>query len=355
MPTLAAAEASNAAWAPSYVPVAIIAGGTSGVGQGIAEALARQTKGRAHIILIGRNAGAAAKIIASFPKPVDSDGDQDWTHEFVACDANSMASVRRVCAELRSRLKRVNFLVMTAAGPRGNSITYSGETDEGLDDHLSMRYFSRYLYSKELMPLLLSAREQGQHAHLMTVLGAGHDMPIPSSDLGLVEARRTSIKFLQGVVISIAAVKGVLRGVAYNDGLVAWFAAHHPTIAVTHISPGHVRTSGSSMAAGWLLAPLAWLFNFICSFIMISQDESAQYMLHALLDADRGLFIRDNHGDVVSAHVFSPDYTARFVDDSPTARKAGLLNGVPMKGYGGSDATVAALINYTERVLAEFK
>lgn len=44
-------------------------------------------------------------------------------------------------------------------------------------------------------------------------------------------------------------------------------------------------------------------------------------MLHALLDADRGLFIHDNHGDVVSAQVFSPDHMARFVDDSPTTRK----------------------------------
>ncbi|KAJ7762932.1 hypothetical protein B0H16DRAFT_1268746, partial [Mycena metata] len=55
MPTLATAEASNAGFAPSYIPVAVFAGGTSGVGQGMVEALARQTKGRAHIVLIGRN------------------------------------------------------------------------------------------------------------------------------------------------------------------------------------------------------------------------------------------------------------------------------------------------------------
>ncbi|KAJ7046368.1 hypothetical protein C8F04DRAFT_1064091 [Mycena alexandri] len=353
MPTLAAAEASNAAFAPNYVPVAIIAGGTSGVGQATAEALARQTKGRAHIILIGRNAEAAEKIIAGFPKPVN--GDEGWAHEFVPCDANSMASVRSVCAGLRSRLKRINFLVMTAAGPRGNSLTYCGETNEGLDDHLSMRYFSRYLYSKELMPLLLNAREQGQHAHVMTVLGAGMGVKIASSDLGLVEARRGSIKFLQGVVLSIPAMKGIIRGVGYNDGLVAWFAAQHPNIAVTHISPGQVHTPGNAMTPGWLLAPLAWLFAFLRIFIIISQDECAQYMLHALLDADRGLFIRDNHGDIVSSHVFSPDHKARFVDDSPMARKTGVLNGIPMKGYGGSDATVAGLIDYTERVLAEIK
>ncbi|KAJ7046363.1 hypothetical protein C8F04DRAFT_1064078 [Mycena alexandri] len=353
MPTLAAAEASNAGFAPSYIPVAVFAGGTSGVGHAMAEALARQTKGRAHIVLIGRSAEAAEKIIAGFPKPVD--GDEGWAHEFVPCDANSMASVRRVCAGLRSRLKRINFLVMTAAGPRGNSMVETGETDEGLDDHLSMRYFSRYVYSKELLPLLVSAREQGQHAHLMTVLGAGFGVKLASSDLGLVEARRSSIKFLQGVVLSVAALKGMIRGVGYNDGLVAWFAAQHPNIAFTHIHPGQVRTPGAILEAGWLLSPLAWVITRLRHLITVSQDECAQYMLHGLLDADRGLFIRDNHGDIVSAHVFSPDHTARFVDDSPTARKAGVLNGVQMKGYGGSDATVAALMKYTEEVLSEIK
>jgi hypothetical protein len=46
-------------------------------------------------------------------------------------------------------------------------------------------------------------------------------------------------------------------------------------------------------------------------------------MLYALLDAERGVFIRDSHGDVVSAHVFSPDHKAKFIDDgSPAAKKA---------------------------------
>jgi hypothetical protein len=138
MPSLAAAEASNAGFAPSYIPVAVFVGGTSGVGQAMAEALARQTNGRAHIILIGRNAVQAADILARFPKPAEGDAD-GWTHEFVACDATSVASVRTVCAGLRARLKRINFLVISAAGPKANSLVECGETPEGLDNHLVMR------------------------------------------------------------------------------------------------------------------------------------------------------------------------------------------------------------------------
>ncbi|KAJ7726675.1 hypothetical protein DFH07DRAFT_852523 [Mycena maculata] len=351
MPTLAAAEASNAAFAPNYLPVAVFVGGTSGVGQAMAEGFARQMKGHAHIIIIGRNATAAAEILAAFPKPSKSDG---WAHEFVPCDASSMADVRAVCEGLSARLVYINFLVITAGGPAANSLVASSVTPEGLDDHLAMRYFMRYIFTKELLPLLVRARENGQHAHMMTVLGAGFGISIPTTDLGLHEARRRSIKILQGVTPSIAAVKGMIRGVAYNDGLVAHFASLHPEIAFTHIMPGQVLTVGGSKMGGlgWLLAPLTWLLNLFKASISITQDESAQYMLYGLLDGDRGLFIRGQRGDVISAHVFNPDHKAHFDVTAHKTRTQGVLRGVPMKGYGGSDASVAGLIAYTESVLA---
>jgi hypothetical protein len=108
-------------------------------------------------------------------------------------------------------------------------------------------------------------------------------------------------------------------------------------------------------------------------------------MLYALLDAERGMFIRGDHGDVVGAHVFQPDHKVQFDLTSPTAhkmvrhafpisftmliadpqlfvlvlvetkssvREQGFLHGVPIKGYGASDAGVVGLIVYTEQVLA---
>ncbi|KAJ7726687.1 hypothetical protein DFH07DRAFT_758015 [Mycena maculata] len=300
MPTLAAAEASNAAFAPNYLPVAVFVGGTSGVGQAMAEAFARQMKGRAHIIIIGRNTTAAAEILAAFPKPAESDG---WAHEFVPCDASSMADVRAACEGLNARLAYINFLVITAGGPAANSLVASSVTPEGLDDHLAMRYFMRYIFTKELLPLLVRARENGQHAHMMTVLGAGFGISIPTTDLGLHEARRRSIKILQG---------GITRGVTYNDGLVAHFASLHPEIAFTHISPGQVRTIGGKIHLGWLFTPLTWLVNLLKTSIAVTQDECAQYMLYGLLDGERGLFIRGQRGDAISAHVFNPDHKAHF-------------------------------------------
>lgn len=92
MPTLAAAKAANAAVAftaspAAQVPVALFVGGTSGIGQGAAEAFARYTKGNAHIIISGRNEEAAQAIIDSFPKHPSS------KYEFLPCDVSRLANV----------------------------------------------------------------------------------------------------------------------------------------------------------------------------------------------------------------------------------------------------------------------
>lgn len=69
MPSLKDVKAENARYAPGYLPVAVFVGGTSGIGQGMAQAFAKHTNGNAHIVLVGRNEAAASAILASFPTP----------------------------------------------------------------------------------------------------------------------------------------------------------------------------------------------------------------------------------------------------------------------------------------------
>ncbi|KAG6858352.1 hypothetical protein C0991_002962, partial [Blastosporella zonata] len=131
MPTLDAVKAANAAFNPSYSPVAIFVGGTSGIGQGLAEAFASHTKGNGHIVIIGRNRAAADAIIAQFPKPTDS---TKYTHEFVQCDVTRMKNVESVTRELLTRIPKINFLVMT---PGFMTMKGRDETEEGIDTKLA--------------------------------------------------------------------------------------------------------------------------------------------------------------------------------------------------------------------------
>ena len=69
IPSPASIHTSYAAFKPTYTPVALFVGGTSGLGQGIAEAFAKHIKGNAHIIITGHNRAAAEAGSPSQPHP----------------------------------------------------------------------------------------------------------------------------------------------------------------------------------------------------------------------------------------------------------------------------------------------
>ncbi|CAE7223465.1 unnamed protein product [Rhizoctonia solani] len=107
MPSLSVVRGANLAAVPKYRPTALFIGGTSGVGQAVAEALAQVTNGNSHIILCGRNKVVADKIIEGFPKTPDS------KYEFEQCDATLMSSVRNTTSSLVGRLPKLNYLVLS--------------------------------------------------------------------------------------------------------------------------------------------------------------------------------------------------------------------------------------------------
>lgn len=182
MTLLAAICASNAAFSPSYTPVAIFVGGTAGIGQGIAEAFARHTNGNAHLIIIGRNQAAADSILSQFPKPTSGSSTVTPTHEFVQCDVSLMKNVHAVTKELLTRVPKVNFLVMTPG-----YVTTKGweETEDGVDKKLALHYYARWKFISDLLPALKRAKEAGEDAKVLSVLAAAKGAVIDTDDIGL--------------------------------------------------------------------------------------------------------------------------------------------------------------------------
>lgn len=180
MTTLTAARAANESAlssASSNIPVALFVGGTSGIGQAVAEAFAKHTKGNAHIIICGRNRKAAEDIIASFPSSSDK-----GKYEFVECDATLMKNVQNTTSSLLSSLPKLNYIVATTG-----FLTLNGrdETTEGIDKKLALNYYARWKFVCDLMPLLEKAKEAGEDAKVLSVLAAGMGGKIDLDDLGL--------------------------------------------------------------------------------------------------------------------------------------------------------------------------
>ena len=219
MPSLATTRRSNAKFSPTTPPVAIFIGGTSGIGQGTAQAFARHVKGNAHIILVGRNRAAAEAIIETFPKHESS------KYEFVHCDASLIKNIPKMTSALLARLPKVNYLVLTCGVlPSVGDILRGVRhfTDEGLDMVLELAFYARVKVMLDLLPLIQKAKDAGEDARVLNVAAAGHGGPIDLDDMGLRKTYgpktvRPTLATYTDMVMEVSAQMAVSNGLAAND------------------------------------------------------------------------------------------------------------------------------------------
>ncbi|RPD57614.1 hypothetical protein L226DRAFT_568406 [Lentinus tigrinus ALCF2SS1-7] len=271
MPSLAAARAANAAFSPAYFPIAVFVGGTSGIGRACVEAFARYTKGNAHIVIVGRNKSAADEIIASFPTPTKPEA----KHEFVSSDVFLMRNVQTTTTLLRERLPRINFLVLS---PGLFNVRGRDETAEGIDKRLGLHYYARWKFVYDLLPLVRKAKDAGEDAKIMSILGAGYGGPIDLNNLGLKK--------------SYSLLKAGLTSPTYNDLMFEHHVRENADLAFVHANPGAVATPIFELKH-WALRPVSALRNSLST----APKDCAEYMLYGLFQTEKGFSRRNAKGD----------------------------------------------------------
>ncbi|TFK21599.1 NAD(P)-binding protein [Coprinopsis marcescibilis] len=277
MPSQAVAKAANAAYSSEYVPTIVVFGGTSGIGEAIARTFVTHTKGRAHIIIVGRNKAAADKIMATFYKP-DPTNIANSTYEFVSCDVVSMKAIQVFNEDLKKKLSKINYLILSAgtAGLGGRQ-----DTEEGLDYKMAVRFYSRFAILHGLLPLLKNAQNAGEDTGVLSVLSTGHGKWVDFNDLGMKKR--------------YSGFRAMFATAGYSDFMLQGFSKRAPGIAFVHSYPGLVDT-GLFRSNNWilnaLLRPAAWLFT-------VSPEQCGEWMVYGLLRSN-GKFARiDDHGEDV--------------------------------------------------------
>lgn len=308
-PALTSLRASNAARFSTMqpIPVAVFVGGTSGIGQGMAENLARWTNGTAHIIIVGRNEGAAREIIGRMPKPASG---ETWSHEFIQCDATLMKNVHRASQEILAKHSKINFLVMS---PGYFASDGRNETSEGIDAKLAVHYYARWKFIDELLPALRSAKENGEEARVASVYAASYAGPIDVDDLGLKKhySLRTAADSggtYNDYMIEVNGNASHFPDSAHKHDAACpqSFAEQNPGITFTHSTPGAVRTNLISNARTSWMRAIGPLASVLVYPFTVSIHECAEYMWHGLFQRE-GAYRYGSKGQILEGVQYSGD------------------------------------------------
>ena len=165
--TMKAVRAANKLVAASGSRRAVVVGGTSGIGEGIAKRLA---EAQYSVTIVGRSASRGAEVVSAMSL-LGGKG-----HSFIAADAFLLSTARSVAAEYARAhpAEPLDILVLTQGMATLQGRT---ETAEGVDQKLALHYFGRVAFILNFLPLLrlapsprvlsvLSAGVHGAYAHV---------------------------------------------------------------------------------------------------------------------------------------------------------------------------------------------
>ena len=153
--------------------IALVTGGTDGIGKAIAHVLAGQGIG---VVIVGSNAEKGATAARELRR---SSGNDDI--EFLQADLGLMRNVDALAAQVSKRWPRLHYLVLCAGIMRGRNTL----TPEGIETNFAINYLSRFALTKALLPHLAAGGLAGEASRILVISGAAQDGAIRYEDVNL--------------------------------------------------------------------------------------------------------------------------------------------------------------------------
>ena len=125
--------------------VALVTGGTDGIGRAVALRLAR---GGDRVLFVGRSAQRGAQVLAELREALPG-----VDHVFLRADLSLLSETARVADEVARHTDRLDAAVFCA----GILSTVPEWTAEGLERNFVLNYLTRYLLARRLLPALSRA------------------------------------------------------------------------------------------------------------------------------------------------------------------------------------------------------
>lgn len=297
--------ASNAQIASSLPPnlVAAFVGATSGIGEAALKEFVRQAK-KPKCYFVGRSEQSANRIIEEC-KTFNPDADI----VFMRADLSLVKEAERLCEEIKSRERAINFLFLSAGEasfdrsgmltlklfllqsiallqalsrptrcslPLFSLIDSSTETSEGLHTLTALTVYSRFCITLLLLPLL----QRSTHlSRVVNIAGGCKEGSIYPSDF-------------QALAVPLYAIRGHLATlISLNHEALA---ARAPDVSFIQVFPGAVKTALFDRMSGLLRVVMRAFINLTGKWLSVPIQESGER--NVFFSTSAGFPARDGAG-----------------------------------------------------------
>ncbi|MDD5569933.1 MAG: SDR family oxidoreductase [Bacteroidales bacterium] len=158
--------------------IILITGATSGIGRATAMALAKM---QATIVLVARDKNKAIKTV----EEIKSES-KNPNVEYLICDLSSLASVRQLAAEFKSKYNRLDVLINNA----GMILSTKEKTIDGFEKTFAVCHLAHFL----LTGLLLDVIKSSKSSRIINVSSVAHILGHMDFDDLMLEKKYTSTK-----------------------------------------------------------------------------------------------------------------------------------------------------------------
>jgi NAD(P)-dependent dehydrogenase (short-subunit alcohol dehydrogenase family) len=203
--------------------VALVTGGTDGIGKAIAHVLAAQGF---HVAIVGSNANKGAAAVRELRR---ASGHQQV--EFLQADLSLMRNVDRLAAEVRERWSQLHYLVLCAGIMRGQQML----TAEAIETNFAVNYLGRFVLTQALLSRLAAGGLAGRAARILVISGAAPEGRIQYQDVNLTG------RF--GILRAVSQFCGANDLFALEQARRLCATALSPSVTITVLKVGAVRTN----------------------------------------------------------------------------------------------------------------